>query len=127
MRAHAQVVANRFRLVEQLGHGGMAYVWKARDIRLERDVALKFMMPPTSDDDTWKDWQGRLIKEAKRTAAVSHSHLVRVFDVGTDGEEIYLVLELLAGRTLAAELAVGPFEFERAWNALLPAMGGIAA
>ena len=91
------LVDNRYAVQSKLARGGMSTVYLATDLRLERDVALKVLHPHLASDDTFL---GRLGREAKAAARLSHSHVVGVLDQGTDGHTAYLVMEYIKGHTL---------------------------
>jgi len=93
---------DRYRVVEQLGQGGMGVVYKARDTLLDRFVALKVLPPDKSSDP---DRRKRFLQEAKSASALNHPGIVSVFDVlSVDGEDV-LVMELVEGETLDDLLA----------------------
>jgi len=87
-----------------LGAGGMGEVYRARDIRLGRTVAIK-VLPDTLADEP--QFHQRFEREARALAALSHPHICQVFDVGCEGEVDFLVLEYLEGQTWAARLERG--------------------
>ena len=88
---------NRYAVRSKLARGGMSTVYLATDQRLERDVALKVLHPHLSSDD---NFLGRLGREAKAAARLSHPHVVGVLDQGNDGRTAYLVMEYIKGHTL---------------------------
>ena len=94
-----------YRLVECLGRGGMGEVWRARDDRLDRDVAVKVLPVAVSDDE---EARGRFEREAKAAAALNHPNICVVYDVGRDGGVDFIVMELVQGPTLAERLQGGP-------------------
>src|SRR6185436_7550725 len=88
----------KYELLEEIGHGGMATVYRARDPRLGRDVALKVNHPHLRDSPEVKH---RFFIEAQAVAKLRHANIVEVFDVsGEDEKEQYLVVELVRGDTL---------------------------
>lgn len=91
-----------FEVLEKLGAGGMGEVYKARDRRLNRLVAIKFL--PESSSETVRE---RFQREALAIAALSHPHICTLYEVGSDQGQPYLVLELLEGETLRSRLARG--------------------
>jgi serine/threonine-protein kinase len=93
----SQVLAGRYALLEVLGTGGMATVWRARDEVLSRDVAVKVLSPQYAADASFL---ARFEREARHAAALNHPRLVMVFDCGVDGTTPFIVMELVAGRTL---------------------------
>jgi serine/threonine-protein kinase len=103
----SSLLANRYRLVERLGAGGMSVVWRGFDEVLGRQVAVKVLPPSTSTDPSFRR---RLRAEAQAAARLSHPHITNVYDYGeaitVDGEPVpYVVMELVDGESLAAVLA----------------------
>lgn len=92
-----RLVDGRYRVRARIARGGMATVYVATDLRLERRVALKVMHGHLSDDSVF---QSRFIQEARAAARLADPHVVNVFDQGQDGEVAYLVMEYLPGITL---------------------------
>ncbi|HEV2010932.1 MAG TPA: protein kinase [Candidatus Limnocylindria bacterium] len=90
-----RLLADRYRLVERIDRGGTAEVWRARDLRLDRDVAVKVL--GAEADPAFRE---RFTTEARRAAAVSHPHIVTVFDEGQDGNDAFIVMEEVRGRSL---------------------------
>src|SRR5579863_1144627 len=91
-------VLAKYDVLEELGHGGMATVYRAHDKRLGRDVAVKVIHPHLRDS---REVAHRFFVEAKAVAMLRHPNIVEVFDVSSeDEEEQYLVVELLRGLTL---------------------------
>jgi serine/threonine protein kinase len=93
----SRVLAGRYVLREVLGTGGMATVWRARDEVLSRDVAVKVLNQQFAADP---GFAARFEREARHAAGLSHPRLVTVFDCGVDGSTPFIVMELVAGRTL---------------------------
>ncbi len=96
----------RYRLLDEVGRGGMSIVWQAHDEVLDRPVAVKVLDPAYADDDAFRD---RIRREARASARLSHPHVGAVHDFGqaTDGLP-YMVMELIDGRSLADRLGDGP-------------------
>ncbi|MDQ3672832.1 MAG: protein kinase [Gemmatimonadota bacterium] len=92
----------RYRLVEQLGEGGMGEVWKAHDDKLDRDVAIKTLLRGTLIDTTSKE---RFRREALVLSRLSHPGVATIFDFGTQDGCEFLVMEYVSGGTLECELA----------------------
>jgi len=112
-----------YEIVSFLGAGGMGMVYRARDVRLGRDVALK-VLPRTSDDS------GRLRRfqtEARAAAALSHPHIVAVHDVGETNGTAWIVSELVSGGTLSALLERGPLPTRRLVDLAVPLAEALAA
>ena len=100
------MIADRYQPIEQIGTGGMATVWKARDTLLGRFVAVKRLLPHLAGDP---DAAERFKREAHAAARLSHPGIVTVFDTGEDADGPFIVQELVDGTTLAAHLAhTGP-------------------
>lgn len=91
------LVDNRYAVTSRLARGGMSTVYLAVDQRLDREVALKVLHPHLSADE---NFLGRLGREAKAAARLSHPHVVGVLDQGNDGNTAYLVMEYIKGHTL---------------------------
>ncbi len=94
----------RYSLAAPLGSGGMGVVYRARDERLERDVAVKVLTPGALSGDARR----RFHKEALALAKLSHSHIAAIFDVGEQEGIDYIVMECVSGHSLAERLAAGP-------------------
>ncbi|GAA4288140.1 serine/threonine-protein kinase [Georgenia daeguensis] len=105
------VLAARYELDRRLGRGGMAEVWRGRDLVLGRRIAVKTVSVTDATDVSLGD---RLRREAVSTAALDHPDIVTVHDAGVDGDTAFLVMELVAGRNLAAVLADGPLPLAEA-------------
>ena len=97
---HPRVLGGRYRLVEHIDRGGAADVWRARDERLDREVAVKIL--GAEADEAFRE---RFTQEARRAASVTHPNVVTVFDEGQDGPDAFMVMELVRGRTLREVIA----------------------
>ena len=98
-------------VLSALGAGGMGEVYKARDTRLDRSVAIKVL---PSDLVASSEARQRFEREAKAAAALAHAHICRVLDVGRHGDTDYIVMELLDGETLAGRLLRGKLSLRQA-------------
>jgi Tol biopolymer transport system component len=94
-----------YEIIAPLGRGGMGEVYRAKDTRLNREVAVKVLPADTAAD---AEHRARLEREARAVAALSHPHICTLHDIGRSGETDYIVMELVHGETLAARLAKGP-------------------
>jgi beta-lactam-binding protein with PASTA domain len=94
-------LGGRYRLLELLGQGGMATIYRARDAQLERDVAVKLLRPEFGQDP---DFLARFRDEARAAASLSHPNVVAVFDFGEEASGPYIVMELVVGQDLASIL-----------------------
>lgn len=103
---NGRVIASRYELSTVIGQGGMGQVWTAYDNRLDRRVAVKLLRPDHMAAATAAgDMRRRFVRECRVTAQVSHPGLVTVHDAGSDGEELFLVMQYVEGADLADHLA----------------------
>ena len=93
------VLGGRYRLVELLGQGGMATIFRARDSQLDRDVAVKLLRPEYGRDP---DFGSRFRQEAKNAASLNHPNIVAVYDYGQDEAGPFIVTEVVEGEDLAS-------------------------
>src|SRR5512144_9867 len=100
-----------YEIVEPLGFGGMGEVYRARDPRLGREIALKVLPEQVSAD---ADRLARFEREARSASALNHPHIVAVYDVGRADSLSYIAMELVEGRTLRELVASGPLPAKRA-------------
>jgi serine/threonine-protein kinase len=99
--APGTVLADRYRIVAQLGRGGMGEVYRADDLRLGQPVALKFLPETVAHDP---DARGRLFAEARNARSIAHPHVCRVYDVGEMAGRLFLTMEYIDGEDLASLL-----------------------
>ncbi|MGY1619807.1 Stk1 family PASTA domain-containing Ser/Thr kinase [Geodermatophilus sp. SYSU D00691] len=119
------VLEGRYRLEERVARGGMSTVYSATDLRLHRTVAVKIMADHLVHDPTFVD---RFIREARAAAMLSHTNVVSVSDQGSDRGMVYLVMELVRGRTLRDLLqARGRLTVAEAFAVLEPVLAGLTA
>src|SRR5262245_48179408 len=91
----------RYLIRRTLGSGGMSVVYAAYDPELRRDVALKVLRPDEgATAERVQRMRDRLLREAKAVAMVADPHVIRVFEVGAEGDRVYVALELIDGGTL---------------------------
>lgn len=100
-----------YEIIAMLGAGGMGEVYRARDLRLQRDVAVKVLV---GDLPFHRNFRSRLQREAMAAAAVTHPHICTLYDIGQEGDSSFLVMEYLEGETLASRLIRGPLELAEA-------------
>ncbi|MEU5637236.1 serine/threonine-protein kinase [Streptomyces rishiriensis] len=112
---HRRVVDGRFELVERLGGGGMGLVWRAHDLALHRDVAVKEVRPPDPDlaeydPEGARTLRERVLREARALARVHHPNVVTIHHIVDGGERTYpwIVMELVEGGSLQDRLQRGP-------------------
>ena len=99
-----------YEILAPIGAGGMGEVYKARDTRLDRTVAVKVLPPHLSSNPELRQ---RFEREAKTISQISHPHICALYDVNREGETEYLVMEYLEGETLADRLGKGPLPAEQ--------------
>jgi len=92
---------SHYRILEQLGRGGMGEVYLAEDQQLGRKVAIKFLPPEIAGDERAKQ---RLLREAKTAATLDHPNICAIYEVGQEGDCSFIVLQYIEGETLAARL-----------------------
>jgi serine/threonine-protein kinase len=120
-----RVIGERYRVEQVVARGGMATVYLALDIRLERKVALKIIHPHLASDNSFRD---KFIREARIAAKLSHPNLVNVFDQGEDGELAFMAMEYVSGITLRDALKdFGALDGKRALDLFEPMLSGLAA
>jgi serine/threonine protein kinase len=117
-------VIGHYRIIEKIGAGAMGEVFRARDERLGRDVALKLIRPASSSNP---DHVRRFELEARAAAALNHPNIVAVYDVGLDDGSPYIVCELLEGKTLRTRLAAGALPVRQAVDYSLQIVQGLIA
>ncbi|MFJ2029292.1 Stk1 family PASTA domain-containing Ser/Thr kinase [Streptosporangium sp. NPDC087985] len=120
-----KLLDGRYRVESRIARGGMATVYVALDIRLDRTVAVKVMHRSLAEDPTFVR---RFIGEAKSVASLSHPNVVHVFDQGTDGDNVYLSMEYVPGRTLRDVLrARGRLPAREALEVMIPVLAALGA
>ena len=94
-----------YRVIDKLGEGGMGEVYKARDTRLDRTVAIKILSQALAADPQFRD---RFDREARAISQLDHPHICALYDVGEQNGTAFLVMRYLEGETLADRVARGP-------------------
>ena len=103
-------IVGPYRILEQLGQGGMGIVYKAQDERLGRTVALKFLPPQLSADARARE---RFVQEARAASALDHANICAIYDIGqTDDGRVYIVMAFYDGQTLKYRMDDGPIPVE---------------
>ncbi len=102
-----------YEIVAPLGAGGMGEVYRARDSRLNREVAVKVLPKHLSERP---EVRARFEREAKTISSLNHPHICTLFDIGREGETDFLVMELIDGETLAARIARGPLPLDEVFR-----------
>jgi serine/threonine protein kinase len=119
-----RVLDNRYLVGSRVARGGMATVYEATDLRLDRTVAVKVMHPGLGDDD---EFAARFVAEARAAAKLSHPNVVAVFDQGNDDGTVFLAMELIPGHTLRDTIGKeAPLSPARALALLEPVVSALA-
>src|SRR5271157_1869675 len=113
-----------FEIVELLGRGGMGEVWRARDARLKRDVAIKVLPAAMARDP---DRIARFEREARAASALNHPNIVSVYDIGCDNGTYWIASELVRGETLRRAIEAGPLAAPKAIEIATQVAAGLAA
>ena len=113
-----------YEVLDKLGEGGMGEVWRARDRRLQRMVALKILPQEVAGDPSRR---ARFEQEARALGALNHPNIVAIYDVGEDGGRAYFVSELVDGESLRAVLDRGPLPVRKTLEIAGQMADGIAA
>ena len=114
-------ISERYEIIDKVGSGGMADVYRAKCHRLNRYVAMKILKPEYSSD---RNFVSKFRAEAQSAAGLSHPNIVNVYDVGDDDGLYYIVMELVEGITLkkfierlrSRKPSAFPFRLRRAWR-----------
>ena len=120
----SKIIAERYELLELIGQGGMADVYLAKDIILNRTIAIKILRTSLAKDPIYVT---RFQREASAAAALSHKNIVEIYDVGEDEDKYYIVMEYVPGTTLK-ELILkrGALHYVEAIDIMKQVVGGIA-
>ncbi|MGA1838598.1 Stk1 family PASTA domain-containing Ser/Thr kinase [Herbiconiux sp. 11R-BC] len=120
-----RLIDGRYQVRSRIARGGMATVYLATDLRLERQVAIKIMHGHLADDAVFKE---RFVQEARSAARLAHPNVVNVFDQGQDSDMAYLVMEYLPGVTLRDLLKdYGKLTTEQTVDVMDAVLGGLSA
>jgi eukaryotic-like serine/threonine-protein kinase len=106
-----KTIAQRYRLIQRLGAGGMASVYLARHVMIERLSAIKLVHPELGNNP---DYKGRFLREAKAVNRINHPNIVEISDYGEADGLVYLVMEYIPGESLLKALERGPLGWRRA-------------
>ncbi len=125
---HGRLLDGRYRLASRVARGGMASVYEAHDLRLDRTVAVKIMHAGLGDDAGNRDFAERFVREARAAARLSHPNVVAVYDQGDDDGTVFLVMELVTGHTLRDTITKeSPMSPARALALMDPVVSAIAS
>ena len=106
-----KLIANKYEIIEEIGRGGMGIVYKAKDIKLKRNVALKFLPAELIQD---KKAKMRFIQEAQAAAALEHPNICTVYEVNETTGQTFIVMSFIEGKSLKERLAAGRMEIDEA-------------
>jgi len=116
------IFAGKYRIIGELGKGGMGVVYEAEDAKLERTVALKFLPPELSEDPEARE---RFIREAKAAAALSHNHICTVYEIGEEENRLFIAMEYIEGESLRQKMVKGPLPQAEALDIAIQVAGGL--
>ncbi|QWT25403.1 Stk1 family PASTA domain-containing Ser/Thr kinase [Subtercola sp. PAMC28395] len=120
-----RLIDGRYEVRSRIARGGMATVYVANDLRLDRRVAIKIMHGHLADDEAFRE---RFVQEARSAARLAHPNVVSVFDQGSDSDMAYMVMEYLPGMTLRDLLKdYGRLTTEQTLDIMEAVLGGLAA
>ena len=117
------LIAGKYRIVEEVGRGGMGVVYKAEDTKLKRTVALKFLPPHLMDSTELKE---RFIIEAQAAAALSHPNICVIHEVEEAAGQSYIAMEYVQGETLRDKIKKGPLKTEDALEIAIQVAEGLS-
>ena len=117
------LVAGKYRILEEIGQGGMGIVYRAEDLKLKRCVALKFLPPHLMNSPELKE---RFLIEAQAAAALSHPNICVIHEVGESEERPYIAMEYVEGETLRERVRKGPLKPEEALDIVGQVASGLA-
>ncbi len=116
------LIAGKYSILEEIGHGGMGVVYKAEDLKLKRSVALKFLPPHLMDSPELKE---RFLIEAQAAAALSHPNICVIHEVGESSEHPYMAMEYVEGETLRDKIHQGPLTSEETLAIVVQVAAGL--
>jgi serine/threonine protein kinase/lipoprotein NlpI len=116
------VIAKKYRIIEKLGEGGMGVVYKAKDMRLDRTVALKFLPPELTSN---KEAKKRFIQEAKTAAALNHPQICTIYEIDETDDQTFISMEYIEGRSLKDKLQDGPMDVDEAQDIFIQVAQGL--
>ena len=115
-------ILGRYKIIEKLGEGGMGIIYKARDTRLDRSVALKFLPPELTSNEEAKN---RFIQEAKAAAALNHPHICTIYEIDEADEQTFISMEYIKGQSLKDKLESGLLAIDEAKDIALQVAAGL--
>ena len=118
------LLAGKYQIQNELGHGGMGIVYRAEDAKLKRPVALKFLPPEWTQDNEARE---RFLQEARSAAALSHPNICTIYEVDDSGDQPFIAMEYIEGETLREKTRRGPLPLEEALSLAAQAADGLEA
>ena len=116
------LIAGKYKIIDEVGNGGMGVVYKAEDIKLKRSVALKFLPPHLMDSLELKE---RFLIEAQAAAALNHPNICVIYEVGESEDRSFIAMEYVEGETLRDQLRRGPLKSEEALDYAVQIAAGL--
>jgi serine/threonine protein kinase len=117
-----KTIARKYKIIEELGRGGMGVVYKAKDTRLDRTVALKFLSSELTQD---KEAKQRFVQEAKAAAALNHPNISIIHEIDEHEGQTFIAMEYIQGHSLKQGLEDGPLEIDEAKDIALQVAEGL--
>lgn len=118
---------DRYEIKGRIGQGGLGSVYRAYDTRMNREVAIKRISTTSNDPELLEESTRQLIKEAGALASLQHPHIVTIYDVGTDEEGPYVVMELLSGKPLDELIETAPLVWSDFYELVIQTQEGLIA
>ena len=115
-------VAGKYKVIEELGRGGMGVVYKVEDTRLKRTVALKFLPPEFARDSEARE---RFVREAQAAAALDHPHICTIYEISEVDGQTFISMAYIKGQSLKEKIASDPLELEKAINVAIQVTEGL--
>ena len=115
---------SHYKILEELGKGGMGVVYKAQDTKLDRTVALKFLPPDLTADP---DAKQRFIHEARAASALDHPNICTIFEIGQADGKTFIAMAYIEGESLREAIASGPIRADRALDIAIQVAKGLCS
>lgn len=116
------ILADKYKIIEVIGRGGMGIVYKAEDLKLKRVVALKFLPPELMQDEEAKE---RFALEAQAAAALSHPNICTIHEIVEEKGKSFIVMEYIEGQSLSKTIKRSPFELDKALDVAIQIAEGL--